>query len=181
MGLLLTLSNIYLPSFVQKRKLEMLFQATAQAFQVAPPSTRGLSYDNCLDYYARFTREQALKSISQSNQKTMQSRLFQNACQIGRQFRADFGISSAEDVMRMAGLVYKLLKIDFQGEQGGNITISRCFFSAYYSSEVCRLMSSLDEGLLAGLSGGAKLVFSQRITEGSESCRACLETDRRLP
>ena len=53
MGLLLAISKIYVPQFIQKRKLEMLFQATADAFQVAAPSTRGLSYNDCLKLYAR--------------------------------------------------------------------------------------------------------------------------------
>ena len=110
----------------------------------------------------------------------MQSRLFQNAYRIGQQFKADFNINTAEEVMRMGALIYKFLKIDFQGEPQGNIVIKRCFFSAYYSSKVCRLISSLDEGLLAGLSGGGKLSFSQRITEGNECCRAYLEAPGRL-
>jgi hypothetical protein len=179
MGLLLTVSNLYLPRFIRKRKLEMLFKATADAFQVASPSTNGLAYDSCLELYAQFTREQAIKTIRQGNELEVHSRLFQNACLIGRQFRADFNLHMAEEVMRMSTLVYKLLKIEFQGDPLGSIAIKRCFFSAYYSSEVCRLISSLDEGLLSGLSGGGRLHFSQRITEGKECCRAFLEASGR--
>jgi hypothetical protein len=180
MGLLLAISKIYVPQFIQKRKLEILFNATANAFQVTSPSTGGLSYNNCLKLYAQFTQEQALKSIQQGNELNVRSRLFQNAYQIGQRFKADFTINTIEDVMRMGTLIYKLLKIEFEGEPRGNIVIKRCFFSAYYSSNVCRLISSLDEGLLTGLSGGGKLNFSQRITEGNECCRAYLEASRRL-
>ena len=175
MGLLLAISNIYIPQFIRKRKLDMLFNATAEAFQVSPPSIRGLSYSDCLRLYARFTGEQTLKSIQQGDELKVRSRLLCNARQIGQQFKADFNINTTEDVMRMGKLIYNLLKIDFQGESQGNIVIKRCFFSDYYTSDVCRVISSLDEGLLTGLAGGGKLNFSQRITGGNECCRANLE------
>jgi hypothetical protein len=174
MGLILDLAGIYVPQFMRKRQLERLFEATAGAFAVASPSVWGLSYDDSLKEYARFTREQARKTIQQGNELKVQSSLFQNACRIGRQFRADFKINTAEDVMRAGALVYRLLKIDFQAESGGAIVIKRCFFSAYYSGDVCRLISSLDEGLFYGLSGGGRLNFTQRITEGNTCCRARL-------
>jgi hypothetical protein len=175
MGLILAVSTLYVPPFVRKRSLAKLFKATAEAFETTVPATRNLSHDECLKMYAQFTREQADKSIRQGKQLETQSRLFQNACGLGRQLKADFKVNTPEDVMRMAKLVYRILKIDFQGEPEGNITIKRCFFSAYYSSQVCRLISSLDEGLLVGLAGGGKLSFSGRITEGDECCRAFLE------
>jgi hypothetical protein len=180
MGLLLTVSKIYVPQSIQQHKLEALFQATAEAFQVAVPSTRGLSYNDRLKRYAEFTREQADKCIHRGSELRVQSRLFQNAYRIGQQFKADFDINSAEEVMQMGRLIYKVLKIEFQGEPRGNIVIKRCFFSAYYSGPVCQLISSLDEGLLTGLSGGGKLIFSQRITEGHQCCRAYLDLPGRL-
>jgi hypothetical protein len=177
MGLLLTLSTLYVPPPVRKRKLEMLFTATADAFQTTRPSTRGLSFDDGLRVYAQFTREQAEKAIQQGDGAVVRPRLFENAYRIGRQLKADFRVNSTE-VMRMGALIYRILGIDFEGEPGGNIVIRRCFFSAYYSSPVCRVISSLDEGLLVGLAGGGRLSFSQRITEGNECCRAHLQTDR---
>lgn len=180
MGLLLTISTLYIPPFIRKQKLEMLFKATSDAFQATVPSTGELSFNDCLKLYAHFTREQADKAIQQGNQLVVQTRLYQNAFRIGQQIRTDFNIHTAEEVMRMSTLIYKILKIDFQGESGGKIVIRRCFFSAYYSNEVCRLISCLDEGLLVGLAGGGKLRFYRRITEGDKCCRACLETARRL-
>ena len=35
--------------------------------------------------------------------------------------------------------------------------------------------AALDRGLMAGLVRGGELKFRQRITEGADSCRACLE------
>lgn len=178
MGLLLTVATIYVPAPVRRRKVEMLFRATADAFQTAPPSTEGLSYDECLTRYARFTREQADNAIRQGSESEVQSRLFENAYRIGRQLGTDFKVHVA-DVMRMGAIVYKMLGIDFHGEPGGNIVIKRCFFSSYYSSQVCGLISSLDEGLLVGLAGGGSLSFKQRITEGHACCLAHLQADGR--
>jgi hypothetical protein len=176
-GLFLAASSIYIPQFIRKRKLEDLFQATADAFGIDKPSTKSLPYDQCLELYARFTQNEAGRAIQQGKDLEVQSRLRRNAYCIGEKLKADFHIRTAEEVMRLSALVYKLLHIDFHGESGGNIVIRECYFRAYYSSSVCRLISSLDEGLLAGLSGGGKLSFSQRLTAGNECCRAFFEAD----
>jgi hypothetical protein len=175
MNLLLTISKLYMPANIRKRKLDTLFKATADAFQVEVPSTRGLSFNDSLKSYAQFTRELAVDSIKHNKESIVKSRLYNNAYLIGQQLKKDFRIETPE-VMQMGSLIYKLLKIDFQGEPGGNIVIKRCFFSAYYSSQVCQLISYLDEGLMVGLAGDGKLKFSQRLTEGHECCRAYLET-----
>jgi len=163
---------------VRRKKLEALFAATADAFQTPQPSTRGLALDECLRQYALFTRQQADDAIRRHGEAEVRQRLYRNALQMGRQLRNDFRISASQ-VMSVGALVYRLLGIDFHGEPGGNIVIRSCFFSKYYSGEVCRLISGLDEGLLVGLAGGGKLNFRQRITEGHECCLAQLETGRR--
>ncbi len=171
----LAIAKVYIPRSVQKRELALLLDATADAFRAAPPVFTGLSHNECLKLFARFTGEQALESIRQGNEQEIKSRLFQNACRIGQRLKAEFNINSGEEAMQMGATIYRSLKIDFQGDSRGNIRIKHCFFSAYYSSRVCHLISSLDEGLLTGLSGGSRLTFSQRITDGSECCRAYLE------
>jgi hypothetical protein len=176
LGLLLAVTAIYLPPAIKKRKLAMLFAATADAFRVKAPSIDDLSFSDCLNLYAQFTREQAGRIIQQGNIEETQDRLFQNALKIGQQLKANFNIRTPAEIMRMGKIIYQLLKINFQGDLQGHIVIQSCFFSSCYSSEVCRLISSLDAGLLAGLSGGGKLSFSHRITEGNVSCRAYLET-----
>jgi hypothetical protein len=174
MGLLLAVSGIYVPQFLRKRRLEFLFDATAGAFQVPAPSSVGLSYSDYLALYAEFTRDQAGRVLRLGDGEEVRSRLFNGACRIGQQLRIEFNIRTFEEVMRVGSLTYKLLKIDLRGDRQGDIMIKQCFFSAYYSSQVCRLISALDEGLFAGLSWGGRLSFSQRITEGSQCCRAFL-------
>ena len=70
---------------------------------------------------------------------------------------------------------YQVIGIDFAGTADGRVRIARCGFAAAYSPAVCRLIGALDAGLLAGLSGGDRLAFSQRITEGAPCCLARLE------
>jgi hypothetical protein len=76
--------------------------------------------------------------------------------------------------MEMSSILYQILGIDFEGDTSGEVTIKKCFFSDYYSQQVCQIISSLDEGVAAGLSGGGNLSFSGRITEGKDCCRARL-------
>ncbi|MDD5190764.1 MAG: hypothetical protein PHE50_06965, partial [Dehalococcoidales bacterium] len=83
-------------------------------------------------------------------------------------------VRTMDEVMQACGVVYKALKIDFRGSAGGQITIGSCFFSSFYTAHVCSIISSLDEGLIAGLSGGSRLEFEQRITEGKPCCKARL-------
>jgi hypothetical protein len=175
MGLILGMAGVHIPAFMQKRNLDLLLRATADAFQVTCPVTGRLSYLETLEGYARFTRDNAQQTILRGDPAEVQSRLWQNTFRIGRQLHRDFHIRTAAETMRLGAIIYRTIKIDFQGDNRGNILIKRCFFSDYYSSEVCRLISFLDAGLLAGLSGGCKLSFRQRITEGNEHCRAYLE------
>jgi hypothetical protein len=173
-GFLLMVSRIYLPRSVRKRKLSDLFHATADAFQCEPPSLKSYSLDGYLTEYAQFTREHAELSIRYGNEHEVKERLCQNALRIGEDLREELKIRTLREAMQACEVIYKALKIEFHGDLQGKIHIRRCFFSSFYSGEVCRIISSLDEGLLAGLSGELALEFSQRITEGSKCCTAHL-------
>jgi hypothetical protein len=172
MGLLLGASSIYIPQFIRKRKLSLLFQSTSAAFGVKAPSLEGRSYDDCVKLYAQFTSEQAEKAFRNGNDAEIRPRLFQNARNLGQQLKTDLKINNLEEVMQASSIIYRIIKIDFRGDSNGNIIIKRCYFSDYYSGNVCRFVSALDEGLLAGLYGGGRLNFSQRITEGNACCKA---------
>lgn len=175
MNLVLSMARLYIPSFVRKRKLAELFASTARAFDCDMPSLEGLSYDECLKKYALFTRDQAEKSIRRGNDtETVKNNLYRNAYRLGEELGKQFRITTIEEAMTMTRILYHAIGIDFHGTVQGEITIRRCFFSGYYTGDICRIISSLDEGIIAGLSGGRQLVFSERITEGGECCKACL-------
>ena len=180
MGLILAVAERYVPGSIKKAQLGRLFAATADAFQTTTPSLQGLTFENSLRLYARFTREQSEKSAKSGTTKAVQARLFANAFRMGERYRLRFQLGTLEEMMRLGRVIYKLLEIDFSGNPTGDVLVNRCFFSAYYSSDVCQLVSSLDSGLLAGLSGGGRLRFSQRITEGNSCCKAHLDMAGRL-
>ena len=110
----------------------------------------------------------------------LQERLYWNAYRLGRTPGWLLRVQGVDDVMALGRSLYDILDIDFygsvsdsvSGSDSGEITISRCYFSSFYSPEACQVMSAMDRGLLAGLAGGGELMFSQRITEGHPCCRA---------
>lgn len=173
MNILLKIAQIYVPTFIKKAKLKELFDCTATAFNCPIPELKGLSFDECLAKYAEFTREEAEKALQSGHDlHQIKQRLYQNAYRLGQNLGKSFHVTTKQDVMTMGRILYRVIGIDFQGTVQGEITINYCFFSQFYSSQVCQVISSLDEGVFAGLSGGRQLVFSQRITEGQNCCKA---------
>ena len=66
---------------------------------------------------------------------------------------------------------HKVSKQDYPAY--GEIVVTDCYFSRFYTPEQCAIMSSVDSGIIAGLCGGGTLTFTERITEGCRRCRAC--------
>ena len=167
------------PSIVKRQLLVQLFRSTAAVFQRDMPRLRGLSREQCLLAYARFTAEQTEDALRQgADLSELRARLYRNAYRLGRtpgrwlRVHSVAGVVDVGCVMALAHFFYGILDIEFQGSAGGEITISRCYFSSLYSPQVCQVMSAMDRGLLAGLAGAGDLVFTQRITEGRPCCRA---------
>ncbi len=173
--MLIKLMQHYIPGFIKKKKLNELFYMTADAFQSGQPQLRGLSYNECLFKYAVFTKEQAENYLLSGHAiEEIKNRLYKNSYIFGQNLRKSLRIATWEEAVTVLQIIYKLVRIDFQCDRHGEIIIRECFFSQYYSAGVCELISSLDEGLAAGLSGG-KLYFDQRITEGGSCCKGYLK------
>ena len=161
-----------MPPIVKRQALVQLFRSTAAAFQCDMLPLSGLSREQCLREYARFTAERVEEALrSGGDLSELRERLYWNAYRLGRTPGRLLGIRSVDDVMALGRLLYSILDIEFDGSGNGEITVSRCYFSSFYSPEVCRLISAMDSGLLAGLAGAGDLVFTQRITEGQPCCR----------
>ncbi|MHB1391541.1 MAG: hypothetical protein ACYCYE_00400 [Clostridia bacterium] len=172
--MLTKIMQLYIPEFIKKKKLKELFLLTADAFQSELPELGGLSFEECLLKYALFTKEQAESYLQCGHSiEEVKNRLHQNSYNYGQNLRKNLHIITWEEAVTALKVIYKLIRIDFQCDKHGEITIKQCFFSKYYSGAVCDLISSLDEGLAAGLSGG-RLCFSQRITEASSCCKGYL-------
>lgn len=175
MNLALAMLDIYVPVPVRKKALRDLFSVTAQAFGVAMPPTRGFSTRRLLQAYARFTREESERLWAEKrDQSEVERRLFRNARDLGARLRDRLRVRSLDEAIRLSRILYKVLGISFEGRPDGQVIIRDCAFSRFYTGRVCRLISALDAGAAAGISGGGKLEFTQRITEGHDCCRARL-------
>lgn len=173
MSLLLNIAWIYVPVFIKKKKLQELFELTAAAFQSDLPPLKKLGYDDCLGAYAQFSRAKAEEAIKLHHDiEAVKARLYRNAYQMGEKLRQDFRVKTPADVILLSKILYRILRIEFNANPAGEVIIERCFFSQFYTPQVCEIISSLDEGVAAGLSVGGRLVFSERITEGKSCCRA---------
>jgi hypothetical protein len=162
-----------LPSFMKKKKLDELFALTADAFQTDIPEIQELSYSETLEKFAAFTQGEAGKAIDTGSAlDALKARLYANALELGESLRKKYRIKTVPDIMAMSRILYRILGIDFRGNKRGDVVIRRCFFSSCYSPQICELVSSLDEGVITGLSGGGLLSFDHRITEGKVCCKA---------
>ena len=169
----LALARLYTPTWLKKRQLAELFECTAAAFGGEAPATAGLSFDERLLEYARFTAARAEATIRRDDDpEALRDRLYQNAYHLGRRLRKRLRVSNADEAMAATRLLYQCLRVDLRGPVEGEIEVGRCFFSQFYSSQVCQVVSALDAGVVAGLSDGGQLTFYQRITEGHDRCRA---------
>jgi hypothetical protein len=172
-NLLGNIARMYIPTFLKRRELMNLFAITGSAFGAEVPGLDGFSYDQCLTEYARFTKAVVDRSIDNlHNLGIARQELCHRSFDLGNTIRKTFAVTSTKDVMTACRVIYRCLGIDFRGTVKGGITICDCFFSNYYSEQVCGVISCLDKGLVAGLSGGGKLSFTQKITEGMDCCRA---------
>lgn len=173
MGLLARALQVYMPEYIRRKALEQLLSATAAAFEAEVPPITGLDSRECLARYARFTQAQAERRLRAGRDlERLSQRLYWNSVELGQRQTTWLRPGSMADVMAIARMLYSILDIDFQGDAQGQVVINRCYFSRFYSSQECRLMSAMDRGLLAGLSTGGELTFTARITEGETCCRA---------
>jgi predicted ArsR family transcriptional regulator len=179
MSLALRLLDGHVPAVARRAALRALFATTAAGFGCPVPPLSGLDADGLLGRYGQFTRDQAETALRDGHDlPALQDRLERGARALGARLRAGLRLRTTDDAMAAARLVYGLLDIDLRGNGRGELTVRRCAFSDIYSAEVCRLVGALDTGLLAGLSGGDRLEFTQRITEGAPCCLARLRPRR---
>jgi hypothetical protein len=99
-------------------------------------------------------------------------RMWKSAYALGASLRQRLGVRSRSEEVRAARVAYRMIGIDLRADVRGRVKVERCAFARRYSPAVCRVMSPLDAGLIAGITGGGELTFSQRLTEGRPQCVA---------
>ena len=172
MGLRLSAARVCLPPFLKRKDLGKLFQITASAFEVGAPALESTSHEARLSLFASFTGANASRILAAGNAAAVGERLYRNARAFGEELRKSLGVRTFADAMAAARVLYGAIGIDFKGAPDGTVVIRSCRFAAVYTAEICRLVSSLDRGILAGLAGGGDLRFVGRLTNGNDSCRA---------
>jgi hypothetical protein len=95
----------------------------------------------------------------------VEEKLYLQSFLLGKDLRKSLRIRTQEQALEALELIYKVIGIDFrvsptadsklgkparEENVANEFFISGCFFSTYYSADVCRLISSLDRGLAAG-------------------------------
>jgi len=163
-----------LPIVGGKKGLIELFHLTAAAFGQEVPDLRGRSRREILLAFARFTRNEAERSLAAGTAATLRINLYDRSADLGRAIRRRLPIRSRADAAAAIQRLYGLLDIDMKIKSVGAVTIERCFFTTRYTPETCRFMAAMDEGIVAGICGG-RLVFSERLSEGAGACRALIE------
>jgi hypothetical protein len=163
----------------RRREIKRLFARTAAAFCRPMPLSQSYGARGLLAEYALFTREQAEAALDAGvGLHVLERRLFKAAFVLGSDYRLRLGVSSFDDAMTAARLIYGGLGIDFRGRPNGEVEVRKCAFAEVYTPRVCILISALDRGLIAGLTKGGDLQFCQRLTEGARCCRAYVNGGR---
>lgn len=182
MSLRLRALELHVPDVVARSALRRLFEATAAAFGREPEDVSGLDRRALLERYASFTRKCAERAlVGHTDHDTVSRRMWAHAYALGASLRRRLGVRTRADALRAARIAYRMIDIDLRADEHGDVTVGRCAFAERYSPEVCRLMSALDAGLIAGLTDGGRLVFSERITEGRPRCLARISWQEASP
>ena len=147
-------------------QLQILLNVTAQAFDVTGKQIWHLPCERALEEYAIFT-ENAMR-LSDADPH----RLYQEAYVLGSRIRRITGFTDHGDLQRLIFFLYRNIGIHMDGRIPGEVVVSSCYFSQFYTPGQCALMSFMDSGIIAGLWGGGDLIFTGQITEGCGNCTA---------
>jgi hypothetical protein len=166
------------PAWLKRRLLDDLARMTAEALGCTPPRWRSHGFENRLHQYAAFSAVEARRLLAGGDEAAVaraRAQLCETAAGLGASLRRRLGVQQTSDVLRALTLLYRHIGIDIRVVGPESVEVTRCAFAGVYDEPVCRLVSALDEGVAAGLSGGWRLHFSERLTGGGSCCRAFFE------
>jgi hypothetical protein len=172
MSLRLRALELHVPEFVARSALRRLFDATASAFGREAEDSGGLDRRALLERYASFTIRCAEQAMGDYTDPVVSRLMWEKAHALGGSLRHLLGVHTRSEALRATRIAYRMIGIDLRADGRGSVTVDRCAFAEWYSPSVCNLLSSLDAGLIAGLTDGGRLSFSERITEGRPRCLA---------
>ncbi len=155
-------------------ELRILMRQTANALSATAPKTSGLSSPELLKAYARFTAEEAARAIQNAdNLEALHQKLYRMAYRLGSLLRKFMWPKDAQECSAIIAMLYSNIGIQMDEDAPGEFCVRKCYFSTFYTPEICAVISAIDQGVFAGVYQGGKLAFRERITEGCGMCRAC--------
>ena len=154
------------PGRIASFEIQILMDTTARAFGVKGKRVWNDPPQKALHEYMKFT------IFCMQLAETDPDRLYAESFRTGSLIRRITGFKALRDVEELVFYLYGNIGIAMDGRLPGEIQVYRCFFSRYYSPDQCALMSAVDDGMTAGIAGGGRLHFSERLTEGGRTCRA---------
>lgn len=173
MNVLLRLASRGLPGPFRRRKARRLFALTAACFGASWPPEGPARPGPELERFAVFTRRLVDGALAEGRDLApVEQELRRRALDFGLSLRKTFRVRGRGDAVRLLGLAYRAIGIDLRADEAGGILVRECLFSRFYTPETCRVIASLDEGIMAGILGEGGLKFEGRITEGRDVCRA---------
>ena len=149
--------------------LQQLMNLTARAFNKPAKRVWSLPNDKALRVYAEYTRDNLKDGVDAQ----LLQRMNEEAYKMGRLLRKVFFLKKQAGIERFTIALYRNIGIELEGRIPGQLCFRQCFFSQYYTPEICLAASALDDGIIRGLAGCGQLTFQQRITEG---CKCCMAT-----
>ncbi len=155
------------PALLVRLQLQILLNLTAKAFHMPSGRILQLPPDRALRAYAEYT----VRCINEGTRD--RRRIYLTAREFGRRLRAVTGLKDPKDAKRLVFYLYRQIGITMEGCLPGEITIPACYFSRFYTPAQCSVMSCMDRGIVSGICGGGKLIFTGRITQGCDCCHAC--------
>lgn len=154
------------PGWIASAEIQVLLDTTAKAFGVKGLRVWNHRPERALREYAEFT------SACMKRGTADPGRLYAESFRTGSAVRRITGFRSRKDIEDLTFYLYSNIGITMGGSIPGEVTVPDCYFSRYYSPQECKVMSSVDSGMIAGIAGGGSLVFTERLTEGRSCCRA---------
>ncbi len=148
-------------------EIRILMRLTARAFGVKEPKKAGLRR------YAKFSAAAARHALwGGEDLKRLHRELFRRACRLGRILRRCLRPRNEAECRDLVGQLYRNIGIVIREESPGRFCVPVCYFSAFYTPEICSVISAIDRGLFAGIYPGSRLTFRERMTEGRPACLA---------
>lgn len=160
-----------MPELLKKIQIQILIRVVSKSSNQKIKWVIFQPAKQALNIFALYT----MQAIQVSNDiEALKKSLYQNAYQIGKLCKRLLHVSDTDLLRELIVVLYQNIGIRLQWIDMHHFAVSECYFSKYYSADICHVMSNMDAGIISGLLNMNYLQFSQRITEGKPMCKACI-------